>query len=90
VKRGGVIVSLVARPDESECLKRGIHGSSLWSHPDARELDEIAKLIENKKIRPVVTQVLPLEEAKKADEQAETHHTRGKIVLRVNPEADRP
>jgi NADPH:quinone reductase-like Zn-dependent oxidoreductase len=44
-------------------------------------------LIEDKKIRPIVTQVLPLTDAAKADEQAETHHTRGKIVLKV---ADEP
>jgi NADPH:quinone reductase-like Zn-dependent oxidoreductase len=35
----------------------------------------------------MVTQVRPLSEAIAAEEQAETHHTRGKIVLRI---ADEP
>jgi len=48
---------------------------------------EITKLIEEKKIKPVVSQVLPLTEAVKAQEQAATHHTRGKIVLKI---ADEP
>jgi NADPH:quinone reductase-like Zn-dependent oxidoreductase len=43
-------------------------------------------LIDQKKIRPVVSQVLPLREAAKASAQAETHHTRGKVVLRIQDE----
>jgi len=47
---------------------------------------EITKLIDEKKIKPVVSQVLPLTEAVKAQEQATTHHTRGKIVLKIAEE----
>ena len=36
---------------------------------------------------PVVSQVLPLTDAARADAQAATHHTRGKIVLKI---ADEP
>jgi NADPH:quinone reductase-like Zn-dependent oxidoreductase len=86
VKKGGIIVGLVARPDKAELDKRGIRGTSLASHPDANELAEIAKLIDEKKLKPVVTDVLPLTEAVKATEQAETHHTRGKLVIRVTEE----
>ena len=49
---------------------------------------EITKLIEEKKIEPVVSQVLPLTEAVKAQEQAATHHTRGKIVLQSRGRAE--
>src|SRR6202023_2529171 len=59
VKKGGFIVTLVARLDQTELDKHGIHGASLASKPDANELAEITKLIEDKKIRPIVTQVLP-------------------------------
>ena len=55
--------------------------------PDAKELAEITKLIEEKKIRPVVSEVLPLSAAAQAQEHAATGHTRGKIVLKV---ADEP
>jgi hypothetical protein len=51
--------------------------------PNADDLAEITKLIEAKKIRPIVTQVLPLNDGVKACEQAATHHTRGKIVLKI-------
>jgi NADPH:quinone reductase-like Zn-dependent oxidoreductase len=87
VKKGGIVVTIVSRCDETELKKHEIRGASLSSHPNSGELDEIAKLIEAGKIKPVVTQVLPLSDAAKADGQAETHHTRGKIVLKI---ADEP
>jgi NADPH:quinone reductase-like Zn-dependent oxidoreductase len=87
VKKGGIVVTIVARPDQAELDKHGIRGASVWSKPDGEELAEITKLIDEKKIKPVVGQVLPLSEAQKASEQAATKHTRGKIVLKI---ADEP
>ena len=86
VKKGGVITTIVARPDPAQLEKYGIRGASVWSHPDANELAEITNLIEAGKIKPIVSQVLPLADAVKASEQAETHHTRGKIVLKIAEE----
>ena len=86
MKKGGVIATLVSRADPAELQKRGIRAAPIFSHPDARELGEITKLIEAGKIKPVVSQVLPLTEAAKATAQAETHHTRGKIVLKIAEE----
>ena len=83
VKKGGIVMSLVARPDPAELEKRGIRGAAISVHPDAEDLAEIARLIDAGKIKPIVTQVLPLSEAIAAQQQAETHHTRGKLVLRV-------
>ncbi len=87
VKKGGIVMSLVARPDPVELEKRGIRGAAISVHPDAEDLAEIAHLIDAGKIKPVVTQVLPLSEAIEAQQQAATHHTRGKLVLRI---ADAP
>ncbi len=86
VKKGGIIVSMRGGLDRAELDKHGIRGTGLASHPNATELAEITKLIDDKKIKPIVTQVLPFSEARKATEQAETHHTRGKIVLKVTEE----
>jgi NADPH:quinone reductase-like Zn-dependent oxidoreductase len=87
VKKGGIVMSLVARPDPAELEKRGIHGAAISVHADAGDLAEIAHLIDAGKIKPIVTQVLSLSEAIAAQRQAATHHTRGKVVLRV---ADEP
>ena len=86
VKKGGIVMSLVARPDPVELQKRGIRGAGISVHPDAEDLTEIAQLIDTGKIKPSVTQVLPLSEAIAAQRQAATHHTRGKVVLRIAEE----
>jgi NADPH:quinone reductase-like Zn-dependent oxidoreductase len=87
VKKGGVVMSLVARPDPAELERLGIRGAGISVHPDAQDLTQIAQLIDVGKIKPIVTQVLPLSEAIAAQRQAATHHTRGKLVLRI---ADEP
>ncbi len=83
VKKDGIVMSLVARPDPAELEKRGIRGTGISAHPDADDLTEIAHLIDTGKIKPIVTQILPLREAIAAQQQAATHHTRGKVVLRI-------
>ena len=87
VKKGGIVMSLVARPDPVELQKHGIRSASISVHPDTADLTEIAQLVDAGKIKPVVTEVLPLNDAVKAQQQAATHHTRGKVVLRI---ADEP
>ena len=87
VKKGGIIVSIVARPKDSELQKHGIRGAALSVEPNSEELAEIGKLIDDKKIKVVVSQTFPLSDAMKAQEQVATGHTRGKIVLTV---ADEP
>jgi NADPH:quinone reductase-like Zn-dependent oxidoreductase len=86
VKKGGFIVSIVARPDPAELEKYGIKGSPLSVEPNADELAEIGRLIDEKKIKVIVSQTFSLAEAAKAQAQADTHHTRGKIVLKVAEE----
>lgn len=83
VRKDGIIVSLVARPDPAALDRYGIRGQSVASKPNARELEEISRLIEAKRIKPIVTEALPLREAVKALQQASSHHTRGKVVLKV-------
>ena len=86
MKKGGTIATLISRADPAELEKRGIRGAPVFSHPNANDLAEITKLIDAGKIKPIVSQVLPLSDAAKADAQAETHHTRGKIVLQIAEE----
>src|SRR6266511_247480 len=87
LKKGGIVISLVARPDPAELKKHGIRGAGISVHPDAEDLTEIAQLVDAGKIKPIVTEVLPLTGAVKAQQQAATHHTRGKVVLQI---ADEP
>jgi NADPH:quinone reductase-like Zn-dependent oxidoreductase len=86
VKKGGIVTTIASRPDQAQLDKYGIRGISIWSRPEGNQLAEITKLIEAGKIKPIVSQVLPLTEAVKAMQQAETHHTRGKLVLKIAEE----
>src|ERR1700730_16888836 len=87
VKKGGMVVSITGQPDQAECEKHEIRCVSLMAHPDANVLEELARLIDDKKIKPIVSQEMPLKDAAIAHEQIATRHTRGKIVLKV---ADEP
>ena len=87
VKKGGFIVSITSPPDQVQLDQHGLRGQSIMAHPEAKVLEELTKLIEAKKLTPMVSQVFPLTEAAKAQQQIETRHTRGKIVLKV---ADEP
>ena len=83
VKKGGIIVSITGPPDPAELDKHGIRGTGLGAHPDAKILEELAKLIDAGKIRPIVSAVMPIVDVAKAHEQIASRHTRGKIVLKV-------
>jgi NADPH:quinone reductase-like Zn-dependent oxidoreductase len=83
VKKGGIVVSITGPPDPAELDKHGIRGTGMGAHPDAKILEELAKLIDSKRITPVVSATLPLTDAAKAHEQIASTHTRGKIVLKV-------
>ena len=50
---------------------------------EAQRLRDMSLLIEQGKMRPLVDQVLPLEEVRRAHERLESGHGTGKIVLRV-------
>jgi len=86
VKKGGIIVSITDEPDQTECAKHGIRGTRMGAHPDAKVLEELTKLIEAGKMKSIVSQTFPLVDASKAHQQIETHHTLGKIVLKVADE----
>jgi NADPH:quinone reductase-like Zn-dependent oxidoreductase len=83
VKKGGIVCTLVGSEKPAGAKELGIRVTGLWVKPNAEQLGEIAKLIDEKKLKPVVTEELPLSDGVKALEQAETHHTRGKVVLKV-------
>jgi NADPH:quinone reductase len=49
-------------------------------------LEELGRLIERGQVRPLVAEVLPLEEVGKAHERLDSGHGHGKVVLRVAEE----
>ena len=58
-----------------------LHGIFLMR--EAERLREMARLIEQGALRPLVDQVLALEDVRRAHERLDSGHGRGKVVLRV-------
>ncbi|GAB3118975.1 NADP-dependent oxidoreductase [Glaciibacter psychrotolerans] len=70
-----------------EAAAAGIRATHYKVSPDARVLDEITTLIDAGVVRPHVDAIFDLAEGAEAHRLIEQGHTRGKIVLRVSPEA---
>lgn len=87
LKPGGFLVTTVASIPEGEPKKCGVRAKRVMTQSDGKELAQIAAIIDEQKIKPVVTNVFPLADARKAHEMSETLHTRGKIVLRVREDS---
>lgn len=80
---GGWLVSLVSPPSAETAAERGVQATYLPDQANAEQLTQLASLLDTGVIRPVVAAVLPLAEARRAQELSESGHTRGKIILRV-------
>jgi NADPH:quinone reductase-like Zn-dependent oxidoreductase len=83
LKKGGILVSIVAPPTPEKAAAHGVRQAFVFIQPDAAVLDELAKLVDAGKFRPYVEKVLPLTEARHAQELSQLGHMRGKIVLKV-------
>ncbi|HEY0737336.1 MAG TPA: NADP-dependent oxidoreductase [Herpetosiphonaceae bacterium] len=83
LKPGGVLVSVISPPAQETADQHGVRQAYIFIDPNAARLTEIAGLIDDGTIKPIVETVLPLSETRQAHELSESGHARGKIVLRV-------
>lgn len=78
---GGVLVSLLGAPDQAEAAQHNVRATSINVTPDGARLRQVNELIAAGKITPPPLTLLPLAQARRAQEQSATGHVRGKIVL---------
>ncbi len=84
VKPGGILVSVMEPPSAETAASYGVRiALGAGTPPVAPALKEMNALVEAGKLKPVVSTVLPLREARRGQEMVATRHTRGKIVLQV-------
>jgi len=82
--RDGGRGSFIAWPQPDwQAAGRGITGEGFSADGPRERFEAINKLVEAGKLKPQVTETVPLEETKKALEKSQTGHTRGKVVLRI-------
>jgi NADPH:quinone reductase-like Zn-dependent oxidoreductase len=82
-RRGGRLVTLSAPPSADQAAARGVRAMFFVVTPDAAELAELATLVNEGRLRPIVSQTFPLAEGRKAFESAVRPHPPGKTVLIV-------
>ncbi len=83
LKPGGYLVSIVQPPDPELLAQHEIKGRVILVQPNGKQLAEIAALVDQGKVKPHVSETVPLRDAAHAHIQSQGGHTRGKIVLKV-------
>jgi len=85
LKKDGMLVSIVEEPDQEKAEKLGVTAKLHWLIPNGDELAVLAKMMENETMNPVVGTVFPFSEQclRDAHELSETHHARGKIIIKI-------
>jgi NADPH:quinone reductase-like Zn-dependent oxidoreductase len=86
IKPGGILVSIIGPPSPDVAAAHGVQQHmvrGILQSPARARLAEIARMVDAGQLKPIVSTVLPLQEAARAHILSESRHTRGKIVLQV-------
>ena len=83
LRRGGRLVTLGAPPDPELAAKYGVHAMFFVVQPDRGELARLAGLADEGRLRPVVSQVFPLTDGRRAYTSRTQDRPPGKTVLAV-------
>lgn len=83
IKPGGRLITTLKVDFAQQAKEKHIHieGFTAQSYPE--DLEKIAELVDGGFVSPVVSSVLSLEEARKAEQLNHQGNTRGKIVIKV-------
>ncbi|WP_426110631.1 NADP-dependent oxidoreductase [Pseudomonas sp. DSP3-2-2] len=79
----GFVFGLMSRKILRLARKKDVNYSFLFARPDGAQLNEIRKLLESERIRPVIDKVFAFEQAKEALEYLAQGRAKGKVVVRI-------
>ncbi|MFD1018598.1 NADP-dependent oxidoreductase [Thalassobacillus hwangdonensis] len=85
LKKGGRLASIVQPPDEDKAREKGIDANFVWLEPNGEQLQKLGRLLEEGKVKPHVGHSFDFSEQglKDAHKLSETHHAKGKIVIKI-------
>jgi len=83
LKRGGMLINLIGEIDEEAAKRAGVRAVDFGMEYDVQDLEQIAALVESGAIRPHISKVLPLDQAKQAMDLNQQGKSHGKIVLEI-------
>src|SRR5918999_3141503 len=84
VKEGGRLASSVYAADVESLAQRGIKATNVGVQPDARQLEELSRMVDAGELTVRLERTFPLETAPEALGESRAGHVRGKIVLLVD------
>jgi NADPH:quinone reductase-like Zn-dependent oxidoreductase len=85
LRRGGILVAAAGMPDPKVAEQHGVRASGVQAPSALRPmLDQLAALVVDGKLTPLVGQRFPLAEVEAAQRASETGHGRGRMVIDVS------
>jgi NADPH:quinone reductase-like Zn-dependent oxidoreductase len=83
LKAGGILVTTVGLKDEAAVKAKGMIGVQYMAQSVPADLTQLAQLVDEGTLKPIIAEIMSLDEAAEAHKKSEKGHTKGKIVLRV-------
>lgn len=83
LRDGGRLISIVDHTFPGK-LRQSVSFQFVFVQPDAAQLKTIGDMVEENRLRPHVSAVLQLEDAKRAHALSRAGHVRGKLVLKIS------
>ena len=85
LKKDGIVVSITGAPDtEGLAAKHGVRFDVFFMSASGAQLTEIAKLLEDGVLKPIIDKSYPLDNIQEALEYSLTGRAKGKIVIEVS------
>jgi NADPH:quinone reductase-like Zn-dependent oxidoreductase len=82
LKKGGALISIVHPPAAGRDAEYGVKAAMIAVQPDAAQLAQFAAWADERRLNALASTILPLSEARQAQELSQTGRARGKIILR--------
>jgi NADPH:quinone reductase-like Zn-dependent oxidoreductase len=86
LRPGGVLIGVADPPPPETAEAHRARGVYFVVEPNRDQLAELARLVDNGSLRPMIGRVFPLSEAAAAVITQRDSHIRGKVVIQVRPE----
>jgi NADPH:quinone reductase-like Zn-dependent oxidoreductase len=85
LKKGGKLVSIISPPNEEKAKEKNIKAGLVWLQPNGKQLQQLADLMEKGILKSIVGHVYHFSDKglQEAHELSETHHAKGKIVVKI-------
>ncbi|MED1060123.1 zinc-binding dehydrogenase [Bacillus mycoides] len=74
---------MVARPSQEKVQELGVRAEHHIALPNHEALQDVAQLMAEGEIKPIISKTLSLEEAPQAHKLSQIRHGRGRIVLNI-------